>query len=83
MKVTVWTLPNCVQCEQTKKQFDKLGVTYEVKALQDDPEAIERFKQRTPALLSAPIVETDTSAWSGFRIDKIHSLANKLFGERK
>ena len=37
---------------------------------------MEGFKQQ--GLLAAPIVITDTKRWSGFRIDKIQSLANYL-----
>lgn len=73
MKVTVWELPDCVQCNQTKKLMDKLGITYEVQSLQDNPLILEGFKAQ--GLMSAPIVTTDTKAWSGFRHDKITSLA--------
>lgn len=76
MKVKVWTTPNCVQCMQTKKEFDKLGVIYEEESLVDNVLALEGFKAM--GLLQAPIVETDTKRWSGFRIDKIQSLARHL-----
>lgn len=76
MKVKVWTTPNCVQCMQTKKEFDKLGVVYEEESLVDNVLALEGFKAM--GLLQAPIVETDTKRWSGFRIDKIQSLARYL-----
>ena len=76
MKITVWTLPNCVQCEMTKKTMTKLGIPFEVETLEDKPLVLEGFKQQ--GLLSAPIVTTDTKAWSGFRLDKIQSLARHL-----
>ena len=76
MKVTVWTKSNCVQCDQTKKQFDKLGIVYEEQSLEDNPLVLEGFKQQ--GLLAAPIVTTDTKAWSGFRLDKIQSLERHL-----
>lgn len=79
IKVTVWTNPNCVQCDATKKQFDKLGIKYEEQSLVDNPVALDLFK--TQGFTSAPIVTTDTKTWSGFRLDKIKSLANYLFGE--
>ena len=72
MNITVWTKSNCVQCEQTKKQFDKLGIRYEVKDLEADPYALEGFKAN--GLMAAPIVVTDDRKWSGFRLDKIQSL---------
>jgi hypothetical protein len=61
---------------QTKKQFDKLGVVYEEESLETNILALEGFKAM--GLLQAPIVETDTKRWSGFRIDKIQSLARHL-----
>lgn len=82
MKVKVWTTPNCVQCVQTKKEFDKLGVIYEEESLAENLLALDGF--RAMGLLQAPIVETDTKRWSGFRIDKIQSLARhiKSLGEK-
>jgi len=76
MKITVWVKSNCVQCEQTKKQFDKLGIQYEEQSLEDNPLVLEGFKAQ--GLLAAPIVTTDTKSWSGFRLDKIQSLARHL-----
>lgn len=76
MKVKVWTTPNCVQCNMTKKQMDKLGIQYEEESLVENTLALEGFKAM--GLLQAPIVETDTKRWSGFRLDKIQSLDRYL-----
>ena len=80
MKITVWTKPNCSQCEMTKKQFDKRGIIYQEKRLDKSPKAVERFLEL--GLLAAPIVETDRKQWSGFRLDKINSLEYHLKHER-
>jgi glutaredoxin-like protein NrdH len=80
MKITVWQLPNCVQCENTKRQLDKRGIVYEVRDLHRNPKAVERFKELD--LISAPIIETDNKRWSGFRLDKINSLDIHLRTER-
>ena len=80
MNIKVWTTPSCVQCEQTKKQLTKLGITYSEHSLADNPEQLEAFKAR--GLLQAPIVETDIKTWTGFRLDKIRSLASYLFREK-
>lgn len=80
MKITVWELPNCVQCNQTKKEFDKLGIQYRVRELNRNPKAVDRFREM--GLISAPIVETDDRRWSGFRLNRIRSLANHLQNER-
>ena len=80
MKITLWTKAGCPQCDMTAKQFDKRGIIYQVKRLDRSPKAVERFKEL--GLLSAPIVETDTKRWSGFRLDKINSLEYHLKVER-
>ena len=80
MKITVWELPNCVQCNQTKKEFDKLGIQYQVRELNRNPRAVERFREL--GLLAAPIVETDDRRWSGFRLNRITSLEQHLKHDR-
>ena len=80
MKITVWEKPNCVQCNQTKKEFDKRGIQYTVRRLDRSPKAIQRFLEM--GLTSAPIVETDDRRWSGFRLERINSLEYHLKVER-
>lgn len=76
MKITVWSTTACVQCMMTKREFDKRGIRYDEMALEQHPDKLEEFKSR--GLLQAPIVETDTKTWTGFRIDKINSLDGYL-----
>lgn len=80
MRIVVWVKPACVQCNQTKKEFDKRGIIYQVRELNRNPKAVERFLEL--GLMAAPIVETDTKRWSGFRLDKIKSLEYHLKHER-
>ena len=80
MEIIVWEKPNCVQCNQTKKVFDRLGIQYKTRRLDRSPKAIERFLEL--GLTAAPIVETDDRRWSGFRLDKIKSLEYHLKSER-
>lgn len=80
MKITVWEKPSCVQCMQTKREFDKLGIQYSVRRLDRSPKAVERFLEM--GLTSAPIVETDDRRWSGFRLNRIRSLHTHLKHER-
>lgn len=81
MVITVWEKPNCVQCLQTKREFDKRGIQYRVKRLDKSAKAVERFLAM--GLLAAPIVETDDRRWSGFRLGKIQSLESHLKHERR
>lgn len=78
ISIVVWEKPNCVQCMQTKKEFDKRGIVYKVRKL--TPKATEKFIEL--GLMAAPIVETDDRRWSGFRLDRIKSLEYHLKSER-
>ena len=78
MKITVWELPSCVQCMQTKREFDKRGIIYTTRKL--TPKAVDKFLAL--GFTSAPIIETDAKRWSGFRLDKIKSLEYHLKHER-
>jgi glutaredoxin-like protein NrdH len=81
MKITLWTKPGCVQCEATKREFDKRGIIYTTRWLNKSPKAVERFIEL--GLTAAPIVETDKKRWSGFRLDKIKTLEFHLKNERR
>jgi glutaredoxin-like protein NrdH len=74
MAVTVYTNPNCVQCEQTKKFLDKENIEYTVENLQSDDnyEKLVDFVNR--GFKSAPIVVTDTETWSGYKPDKLGAI---------
>ena len=76
MKVTVYTLPSCVQCNQTKKLLDREGVEFETVQLEDHPDKAAEFKDA--GLLQAPIVVVgnDGRRWTGFRPDLIKELAS-------
>lgn len=75
MKVTVYTLPVCVQCNQTKKLMDREGIEYDTVDLTTVPDVAARFKE--DGLLQAPIVVVgnDGRRWTGFRPDLIKELA--------
>ena len=74
--VTVYTNPNCVQCDMTKRQFDKLGIVYTTVDLSKHPDKVAEFKEMN--LLQAPIVTTDIKVWAGFKPAKIQSLADYI-----
>ena len=82
MKITLWSNgPACVQCQATKREFDKRGIIYNERDLRRNPKAVQRFLEM--GLVSAPIVETDAKRWSGFRLEKIKSLEYHLKNERR
>lgn len=54
-QITVYTLPNCVQCNATKKWLDTNNVEYETVDLTTDTQAFEYVKE-TLNYKSAPVI---------------------------
>ena len=72
MAVTVYTLPDCVQCDMTKKLLDRHNIIYSTVDLSQDDTAKETIESL--GYKSAPVVIYDKFSWSGFRPDKINAL---------
>jgi len=70
--VKVYTNPNCIQCDRTKKFLDDAEIEYEVIDLSSDIESLTKLIDM--GFKSAPIVETDNDIWSGFKYDKLKGL---------
>lgn len=75
--VTVYSLPNCVQCNATTRQMDKLGIDYRIESAADN---MENLKSR--GYQSAPVVRVKNGDhedwWSGFNPAKIKDLTSIL-----
>lgn len=74
MSITVYSKPNCPQCELTKRDMDILGIEYktiDISVQQDQLERLAGLGFRT-----APVVETDRDVWSGYKQDKIKELVS-------
>jgi glutaredoxin-like protein NrdH len=71
--ITVYSLPSCVQCIQTKKLLVREGFEFSEVMLSEDDVASEKVKALGYA--SAPVVIAGDKHWSGFRPDMIMSLA--------
>lgn len=82
MKVLIYTLPNCVQCDMTKKQFDNANVAYELIDLSDHPETVGALKAEY-GFSQAPIVITGSGdKWSGFKLERIKGVIQAIHAER-
>ena len=75
-EITVYTLPNCVQCDMTKKTLDKNHITYKTIDLSTDNEALQKI--RDLGYQQAPVVIAGEKHWSGFKLDKIKALHETL-----
>lgn len=71
-KITVYSKENCMQCVATQRKLGQKGIEYTVVQLEEHPELLEKFIGE--GFASAPIVETGTEKWSGYRPDKIEQL---------
>lgn len=72
--ITVYTKPNCVQCNATFKALDKAGLSYEKIDLTEDDEA--RDYVMALGYLQAPVVIAGDEHWAGFRPDRIKALSS-------
>lgn len=81
MLVNLYSKPNCMACNQSKRLLDKLDIDYTEAPITD--EVMEFAKKR--GITQAPIVViyhvgdtiNDAAAWGGFRPEKIKHLAQE------
>ncbi len=71
-KVTVYSLPSCVQCDSTKRMLKSIDVEYEEVDMSQDAIALDMVKSL--GYTSAPVVISGDDHWSGFRMDRIKAL---------
>lgn len=81
LTVMLYTKPECVQCEQTKKLMDKEGIPFESKDVTVDDAAREHALSL--GYLGAPVVQWESGGvvgghWYGFRPDKVRELKTYL-----
>lgn len=70
--VTVYTLPNCVQCVAVKRAMNKHGIAYRERDLRD-PAHLEYVKAL--GYLAAPVtVANDGTSFQGYQPGKVRAL---------
>jgi glutaredoxin-like protein NrdH len=74
MKPVVYTNPNCIQCDMTKKFLDNAGIEYDVENLQDESNAEKVTEFINMGFKAAPIVVTKNDIWSGYKLDKLKEI---------
>ncbi len=72
-KVVLYSMNDCIQCKMTKRLLDSEGIAYQEINLDESPQSRE-YVTKELGFMAAPVVETDTDVWSGFRPDKIEAL---------
>ena len=76
MSVTVYSNPNCQQCDATYRALDRKGIEYDVVNVAENPEAHAYVTNL--GYMQAPVVVAGDTHWSGFRPDMLMELANTL-----
>lgn len=75
MSITVYTKPECNNCNQTKRRLNKHGIEYTTVDVTEDAAARE-FVTDGLGYRQMPVVVVDENThWSGFRIDALDKLA--------
>lgn len=75
--IQVYSKSGCVQCNATYRALEDKGVVYDVVDMSEDAQALQKVKDL--GYSQAPVVITaEGEHWSGFRPDKIDSLAKSL-----
>ena len=72
MSVIVYAKNQCQPCLLTKRAFDRNGVKYVEKWVDEDPEALAEIKAL--GYLQVPVVVAGDVHWSGLNPDLINSL---------
>lgn len=73
--IAVYSKPNCVQCKQTYRQLDRLGLEYTLVDITEDQTAYE-YVTKTLGYSQAPVVVTEDDHWSGYNPDKLKALVS-------
>lgn len=70
--ITVYTKPQCVQCDATKRWLTNNNLEFETVDITEDQEAFDRIVAL--GFRAAPVVESEAGSWSGFNPDKLSLL---------
>lgn len=71
--VTVYTRPDCVQCQRTIRKLTRSGIEHHVIDVTADADALRHITEDLD-YRQAPVVEAGGRHWSGYRPDLIAGL---------
>ena len=74
MCIKVYSKPNCMQCDFTKKHLDRMGLEYKTVDVTTDQQALDEVQQM--GFHGLPVVVADGMApFVGYRPDELDKLA--------
>ena len=74
--VTVYTQPNCPQCNLTKLQLDKLGIEHDTVDVTADPDAHAYVTGLGYQSAPVVVVGDGESHWAGFKPERLRELVS-------
>nr|DAN20154.1 MAG TPA: glutaredoxin-like protein [Caudoviricetes sp.] len=72
-KITVYSKPNCMQCDFTKKHLDRMGLEYQSVDVTTDQEALDKVQQMGFHGLQV-VVADGMAPFVGYRPDELDKL---------
>lgn len=76
--LTVYSKPNCIQCEMTKMWLKQNDIPFEAVDIEANPGALELLIhygwQTLPVVAIDDEISDNSKSWSGFQIDKLEAL---------
>lgn len=72
--VTIYSKPDCVQCNATYQALDRKNIPYQIIDLTEDGEALQFVRQL--GYQQVPVVVAGQEHWSGFRPDMLLRLSD-------
>lgn len=77
MNVTLFSKPDCKQCDFTKREFDKHGIDHVTVDVTVDDAGRQKCIDLGYSSMPVVLVEStqETAHWSGFKMDEIKALA--------
>ena len=80
MTIELYSKPACIQCNQSKKTLDKLGLSYIVTDVTEDPNALDFVVslgfRAAPVLIIKDADGNILDKWAGFNPEKLNALVN-------
>lgn len=76
--LTVYSRPNCMQCEMTKMWLRQNDIPFEAVDIEANPGALELLKHYGYSSLPVVAIDDELSdepkTWAGFQIEKLEAL---------
>lgn len=73
-QVIVYSKPDCMQCNFTKKWLKERNVSYTELNVEEDEEALSKVREM--GYQAVPVIVTENEDWYGFQPDKLAKLVN-------